>query len=490
MPIRIVIFALAMATSVFAQSTTPNQTVVKRLDGSTIRTARIDETVTRLISAAQVIGVGIAILNNGAPSYLKTYGFRDRQKNLPLTENTVMGGASLSKAAFAYLAMQLVDQGKLNLDKPVYLYLPKPLPELPAYRDLAGDQRFQQITARMLLSHTSGFPNIRQLNDDLKLNINFQPGSRYAYSGEGIQLLQLIVETITNKPLKDLMQEHVFAPFGMTRTSMISEPRFDTDIANGYDEWGRSLGPQLRQSASAAGSMQTTLGDFTRFLRAVIQGTRLRRTTRNLMLSPQVEINSLHQFPTLTTTTTDQNESIRLSYGLGWGLFRTPYGRAFFKEGHDSGFRHYAVCFDTPKTCLVIMTNSSNGEGIFKELLDTLVKDTFTPIEWEQYTPYEQLPPRPVLASHTERVLDRQVLEIYVGHYELSGTVLTVRRKEGHLSVQEGDQPAGDAFPESDRQFFSKNSDDVFSFEVNDQGRATALTLRTGGRVFVIPRID
>jgi hypothetical protein len=136
------------------------------------------------------------------------------------------------------------------------------------------------------------------------------------------------------------------------------------------------------------------------------------------------------------------------------------------------------------------MTNSSNGEGIFKELLDTLIKDSFTPIEWERYTPYDQLPPRPALASHTELALDAQVLETYVGRYELSGTVLTVRRKEGHLSVQEGDQPAGDAFAESDRQFFSKTSDDAFTFEVNDQGRAMAMILRTGGRVFAFTRIE
>ena len=109
---------------------------------------------------------------------------------------------------------------------------------------------------------------------------------------------------------------------------------------------------------------------------------------KDAMLGPQVQIFSKHGFPPLATETTDENKPIRLSYGLGWGLYWTPYGKAFFKEGHDDGWRNYTVCFDDAKMGILIMTNSSNGEGIYKELLETLQKNTFTPIEWEQFTPY------------------------------------------------------------------------------------------------------
>ncbi len=226
--------------------------VVKRLNGSTISPKEIDESVLRLMRAAEVTGVGITIFNNGRVAYSKTYGLRDVEKQLPLTDESVMGGASSSKAAFTYLVMQLVAEGSLDLDKPVQEYLPKPLPEYPGYRDLIDDLRYKRITGRMLLSHTSGFPNLRWLNPDRKLNINFEPGSRYAYSGEGIQLLQLIVEIVAAKPLQDLMQERVFGPLGMSRTSMITEQRFEDNYANGYDEWGRSLGHQQRKTSAAA----------------------------------------------------------------------------------------------------------------------------------------------------------------------------------------------------------------------------------------------
>ena len=122
---------------------------------------------------------------------------------------------------------------------------------------------------------------------------------------EHLLLLQLVVETITNEPLTRLMDDRVFRPLGMTRTCMVWQDRFESDFANGYDEYGRSLGPQKRKTADAAGSMQTTVSDYARLL---------------------------------PDTTTD-NDAIRLSYGLGWGLYWSPNGEAFFKQGSDDVIR-------------------------------------------------------------------------------------------------------------------------------------------------------
>jgi CubicO group peptidase (beta-lactamase class C family) len=384
----LVLFWLAGCTSPQSKPF-PNAPFVTRLDGSTITASETDAAVTRVMHAAKVTGVGLALLNDRKIVYLKTYGFRDRKKALPLTPDSVMSAASFSKVAFAYMVMQLVQDGLLDLDKPVYLYLPKPLLEYRDYKDLSGDERHKKITSRMLLDHTSGFPNWRHFEDDRKLHIYFEPGSRFAYSGEGIDLLQLVVETVTKKSLEDLMQERVFRPIGMTRTSMVSRLRFESDSANGYDEQENSLGPQRRLLADAAGSMKTTPADFARFMQAVLQDQGLRKETKDLMLSPQIQIFSRHEFPPLSPETTDENKSIRLSYGLGWGLYWTPYGKAFFKEGHDDGWRNYTVCFDDAGTGILIMTNSSNGESIYKELLETLLRNTYTPIAWEGFTPYD-----------------------------------------------------------------------------------------------------
>ena len=313
---RWTLLCLAMTLALSGSLAVGEQSIVTRLDGSTITSSELDGTVTRLMKAAEVTGVGIAIFNNGKIAHLKAYGLRDKEKNLPLTVDSVMSAASFSKVAFAYLAMELVGEGILDLDKPVYQYLPKPLPEYPNYADLTNDSRYKRITARMLLSHTSGFANWRAFEEDRKLKIHFEPGSKYAYSGEGIDLLQLVVESIAKKPLEQLMQERVFQRLGMTRTSMVWQDRFESDYANGYDEYGRSLGPQKREKADAAGSMQTTIADFARFTQAVMESRLLRSKTREQMLSPQVQIISKHQFPTFSEETTDENKTIRLSYGL------------------------------------------------------------------------------------------------------------------------------------------------------------------------------
>jgi CubicO group peptidase (beta-lactamase class C family) len=358
---------------------------IKRLDSSRISPQRINTTVARTMQEARVIGVGIAIFNQGKIAYLKAYGFRDVAKHLPLTPDSLMTAASLTKSAFATMVMQLVEEHVIDLDKPVYEYLPRPLPEYPKYQDLAADSRYKQITMRMLLDHTSGFPNWRQFTEDKKLSINFTPGSRFAYSGEGIALAQMVVETVTQMSINGLMTEHIFRPAGMKRTSMIWEARFEDDFANGYDEQGKSLGPERRKTGKAAGGMQTTLRDYAYFVQAVLSGALLDAKDRQMMFSPQIQIESKHEFPTLSAETTEENQAIHLSYGLGWGLYRTKYGEAFFKEGHDEGWRHYVVCFDGPKTGILIMTNSSNGEDMYSALLENLIRDSFTPLEWEGF---------------------------------------------------------------------------------------------------------
>ncbi|HJT17340.1 MAG TPA: serine hydrolase, partial [Thermoanaerobaculia bacterium] len=323
---------------------------------------------------------------------------------------------------------------------------------------------------------------------DRKLKIHFDPGTHYAYSGEGIDLLQRVVETITGEPLETLMQREVFRPLGMKRTSMIWQAPFGSDFANGYDEYSRSLGPQRRKRADAAGSLQTTLRDFTRFVQAVLAGEGLSKRAHAEMLSPQIRILSRHEFPTFEPQMTDINQRIRLSYGLGWGLYWTPYGKAFFKEGHDDGWRNYVVAFERSGDGIVIMTNSGNGEGIFEDLLETLLGNRYTPIEWERFTPYDQLPPRAPLPVHTRVSIDPALLEKCAGVYAIGPNKLVMRRSGDHLTVQENDEPMQELLPQSATEFFSTVADDVYRFETGPDGRVTRVVLITGDEQIPIPR--
>ena len=109
-----------------------------------------------------------------------------------------------------------------------------------------------------------------------------------------------------------------------------------------------------------------------------------------IMLSPQIRIRSRSQFPTITVDTTTRDDAIALSYALGWGVFTSPYGKAFFKEGHDDGWQNYMVGFPDKKIAIVLMSNSSNAESIFKYLLAELIGDNYSPTEWDGYVPYDQ----------------------------------------------------------------------------------------------------
>jgi CubicO group peptidase (beta-lactamase class C family) len=170
--------------------------------------------------------------------------------------------------------------------------LPKPLPEYDNYKDLSGDERWKLITARECLNHTTGFPNWRQLdpNGTQQLEIFFTPGTRYAYSGEGLYLIQLVVEIVINKRLEALGQEQVFKPFAMTKANFIRQKTFDKDYAVGHDTNEDTLPIRKRNEANAAGSMQTSMADYTLFISCLMQGEGIGSNAKQQMLSSQIGI--------------------------------------------------------------------------------------------------------------------------------------------------------------------------------------------------------
>ncbi|MBK8622367.1 MAG: serine hydrolase [Saprospiraceae bacterium] len=370
-----------------------NQQITK-LDGNNIAFVEIDKTVKLLMDKANVQGLSLSILNKNQPAYIKSYGFKNMDKGEYLDTSTVLYAASFSKAVFGYLTMKLVQEKVIDLDTPLYKYLSKPISEYEYFSDLKSDDRCTLMTARMCLSHTTGLPNVRWVHpttgeeDTLGvMKIYFTPGEKYAYSGEGIKLLQLVVEEITKKNVEELAQEKIFKPIGMTRTGYIWHERFDDNYAIGHLA-DNTLNPKKKRTKPVAGaSLVTTIADYTRFIDYLMKQKGLDKKLFKEMISPQIEILSKTQFPVITEETTTENKAINLSYGLGWGLLKCKYGRAFFKEGHDDAWRNYNINFIDKGISIIIITNSANGEFIFKELLETLIGDTFTPWKWEGYFP-------------------------------------------------------------------------------------------------------
>jgi CubicO group peptidase (beta-lactamase class C family) len=369
------------------------------LDGGERSAANVSPEIAKMMQAAKVPGLGVAVIENGQVVWLQAFGDADPAAHTALRPDTIMYGASLTKAAFAYLVMQLVDDGLIDLDAPVNKLLPQPLSDYPEFADLKADPRWQQFTPRMLLSHSTGMLNWRWINDDKKLTINYAPGSRYVYSGEGIQVMQLIVEQRTGRSVGDLMDERVFKRFGMKDTSMTWRSDFAGRTTAHFDEEGKPIEHQQRKRPRAAGSMDTTLADYAQFLAGVLRGEGLSPSSHKAMLSPQLAIVQPQQFPSHWPGETAMNRPIGLSIGLGWPVYTSPAGPAFFKEGSDSGTQNFAIGFQRPRSGVLMMANSSNGNKLFFPALELMQGRTCLPWFWMAYIPYD----RPELRNLEQR---------------------------------------------------------------------------------------
>lgn len=368
---------------------------VTRLDGSAISVDSLDNSISRLLKAASVQGLEISIFNNNKTIYKKAFGYTRTDSRQPLHTNSNMYGASLSKAVFAVLVMKLVEEGVIDLDKPLQQYLNKPIYDYKPltrwhdnYSDLKNDSLYKKITARMCLDHTAGFANWRWDEKDQKLRVNNEPGKKYSYSGEGMVYLQVVLEKMLRKPLETLMHEKIFTPLGMKMSSYTWQPAFEKDYAIGHNSEGKLYEKDKDNEARSASTLETTLDDYTKFTEGVLNNRILKPSTRNKMFTPQIRLRSVKQFGPLRFRDTTANDAINLSYGLGWGLLKSKYGIGAFKEGHGDGFQHYTIIFPNKGTGIVIMSNSDNAESIFKELLEVCIGDTFTPWYWENYIPY------------------------------------------------------------------------------------------------------
>lgn len=334
-------------------------------------------------------GIAVAVIAQGKIVSVKTWGARNA-KGDPLAPNTVMYGASLTKAVFAFTVLQLAAEKRIDLDASIATYLKRPLPDYDdmggRYADwsgLTGDDRWRKLTPRILLQHSAGFANFGFLEPDRKLRIHFDPGTRYAYSGDGIILLQFVLEQGLGLDLGKEMQTRVFTPFGMKMTSMTWRPDFAANLADGWTADGSVEPHDERSKVRAAGSMDTTIADFARFAAAFMRSQGLSRAMRAEMLRPQLPITTATQFPTLQPELPAAARIRDLSAGLGVVSFRGPQGAGFYKGGHNDSTGNTWVCVERGLRCVVILSNDVRAEAMFPGLVRHILGETGAPWGWE-----------------------------------------------------------------------------------------------------------
>ncbi|HEX8492765.1 MAG TPA: serine hydrolase [Pyrinomonadaceae bacterium] len=340
--------------------------------------ARLESVIPQLMKEGDVPGLSVLLIRDGKVFWQRAFGVKNAETKEPVNDTTVFEAASLSKPVFAYAVLRLADSGKLDLDTPLVKYLPG------AY--VEDDERLNQITARMVLSHRTGFPNWRPRGGALK--IHFTPGEKFSYSGEGFVYLQKVLEHMTGLSLDALMKRTVFEPLGMTSSSYVWQERYQSLKAFGHNQAGGVTERRQPTEANAAASLHTTSADYARFVIAVMNGTGLKRETARLMLTPQIKVQEGCQ------NCVNNPGTGRLlpdtSWGLGWGLQQTLDGDSFWHWGDSNNdVQCYVVAYPKQKLGIIIFTDSGNGHSIIPRIINEAIGGRQPALAWLSYESYD-----------------------------------------------------------------------------------------------------
>lgn len=318
-----------------------------------------------LMKRSRVPGLSLVFIRNGAHDILPL-GVRSMQTQEPVDDETVFEAASLSKPLVACATLRLVDAGKLDLDEPLSRFA-GPL--------VLDDPASARITARHVLSHTTGLPNWRR--DDLPLRTYFAPGSRFSYSGEGFVYLQSALERLTGEPLELLVRRLVLDPVGMERSSFVWLDKFSGAAASGHSGDGQVV-PKFKPSrANAAFSLHTTASDYGKFVVAAMEGRLLSSRTAGLWLEPQVPT-PRGGFEALGPVPPEAEPGV--FWGLGWGL--EPGDGAFFHWGANPGMTAFVLAAPERRATFVVFMNSDAGLDIVPVVAGHLMQGRHPALTW------------------------------------------------------------------------------------------------------------
>lgn len=344
-----------------------------------------------LMNLASLPGLSMAVLENGEIAWRGEFGVLNADSGEPVTADTQFEAASMSKPVFAYAVLKLVDQGRLDLDRPLVGYF------RPAY--LPADADIDRITARHVLTHVSGLPNWGDVDKPDSLRPAFRPGRFFAYSGEGFFWLQLVVERITGHSLEAFMRATLLDPAGMRRSTYVWDEAVARSAAYGHDSgkvasqsrrdiarraaplairWGKTLRDWTQEDwlramaelepdtphkrvlqINTAASLMTTAADYARFLAVVADHApradwEISEATRKAMLTPQVAV----------------QDGLPFWWGLGWALERCGEAWRFSHEGNNRGeFTSYAGGDPTSGRGLVVLANGFGGFPLYQRVV-------------------------------------------------------------------------------------------------------------------------
>ncbi len=322
----------------------------------------LEKEIPRLMEKADIPGLSMAVIQNGEILWSGAFGVQSRETNESLDKNTIFEAASLTKTITAVAALKLVERGDLDLDKALAEYLP--------YPKLAGDERYKKITARHVLTHTTGLPNWGN-------KLVREPGKLYSYSGEGFLYLGHTIEKISGMSLEEFAKKEIFEPLGMSRTSYVWNDLYAENGAAGHDRHGFANQKRKGTEPNGGASLLTTALDYATYLCSIMNDQVLEPKTIDLMLAPHVR----------ATKRRDARDELdeHNSWGFGWGIQPGNTGSGFWHWGDNGDLRAYTVSYREKKTGLVFFANSENLFLVAESLISLVLDDPQHSFNWLTY---------------------------------------------------------------------------------------------------------
>lgn len=307
------------------------------IDADTL-SKKMDIFIPALLTEEHIPGMSISVVEDSIVVLSRSYGVRNVNDQAVVNNETVFEFASLSKPVFALALLQLSERGVIDLDKPLLEYL--------EFRQLADDERNRSITARIVLSHSTGLPN---WSNESQISPAFTPGEQFSYSGMSYYYLQRVLEKLTGKPLQQIVDEEIFSPLKMSDSSFVWKSKFEDNISAGHSQEGEySREPGRREIAISASSLLSTAKDYSTFLAHILTEYNRGNPVVTKMVVPMTQVKN--------------DEPVgRLSWGLGWGIEETSEGTNIWHWGNNNEFRSLVVANMERGTGLVYVANSASG---------------------------------------------------------------------------------------------------------------------------------
>ena len=472
---------VALPVSSAAQSRTPADymAAIEGAQESAGENGRGDMTIEELMEDLGVPGVTVAVIRDFEVHWAKGYGVADVETGAPVDTETMFQAASISKPVTAMAVLRTVQDGLFTLDDDIN--------DILTSWTLDGGEftRDRPVTSRSLHSHTSGLgdgfgfpgydpsdpiPTVVQIFEGHELSnvgplfMERAPMTFEEYSGGGVTLMQQALSDARGRPFADIMRDDVLEPIGMTRSSFeqpISAEN-DRNAARAHDGQGESRGAKWHvYPEMAAAGLWTTATDLARFAievqkSAIGQSNRvLSRTVVQEMLSP-VGVGG---------------------FGVGFSISEMGEGWYFSHGGGNWGFRCTLLAHKVKGYGLAIMTNADRGGALAAEV-SRRIQNAY---EWDsmaQPVPRGYDPP----VERTEVEVAVEILETYVGEYELPDRSIVVTLEDGALFAQPAGQGKFPLFPESEVKFFLRVVEAQVTFTKDDSGAVTGMILHQGGR--------